>query len=1218
MFDKRLLKLLPEVRKFIGAAVAGKWIALVAYAAFVGGLAWFLGLWLDGGATAEDLAWWLAISFGAVAVRFLGQTGSQYAGSKASAAGKTRVRTEVYDKLIALGPSYKEQVATAQAAQICGEGVEKLEVYLGQYLPQLFYAVLAPLTLFALIAPIDVAAAIVLLVCVPLMPISIVAIMKIAKRVMGAYWDSYVDLGATFLESISALTTLKLFQADARKQEEIDKQAEGFRQATMRLLRMQLNSVTVMDLFTFGAAAVGIVVGLLHWQAGSITLAQALAIALLSIEFFLPMRILGSFFHTAMGAAPVLDQVFDLLALEGPHKGAVKIDADRFEVEAVDLGYGYGEVSALQGVGFSIEDNTFVGITGESGSGKSTLAAILDGELLGYTGSLRLNGVELRDISAQSLHSVITHVSSASYIFKGSVRSNLMIANRDANDYELWRALAQCHLDDFVVEQGGLDMPVEAGGANLSGGQRQRLAIARALLRNTPAYLFDEATSNVDADSEREILACIQRLSLEKTVIVVSHRLSSIAWADNILVLKQGELVQQGTHGELAVRPGHYRELWSQQEQIELLAQQAETVRAAYSKSDLEADVSVPEGMSRALEKMPPNIAAATRSVMKGARIRSLTEGSGSSAPYGHPADIPLSDAASADEDAAKEGTSKPSSCESARKRSVLGVAKGLLNLCGELNGMVAWATVLGGLGYGAAIAMFVVAAVVLFGQGDGCFTWNSAALLVAIVVCGIVRGFLRYGERLVSHDQTFRVLALIRSRVFAHMRNLAPARLESRDAGDLIALLTGDIELLEVFYAHTVSPVLVAVFVSLAIVVGISMQQPVLGLAALVVYCITGVALPAFLSKLSTRLGYQLKERTVKFSSFMYESLAGLTETLRFGAEDLRRDELGGRMGALAKNEAQLARRSAFSNAFCDALISLCCIAFAAVAFSLVSRGALSSGCAAVCVVALLVSFDPIIAVARLGSSLHQTIASGARVLDFMDERPATPENEQGAAPTNFTGARLRDVSFSYGKETILKNFSVGIEPESFVHVAGPSGAGKSTFLKLLMRVWDAQQGSVEVSGEEVRTMKTSALRNLEGAMTQDTHLFSGTIRENIVFVRPEATDEQLDRAVRCASLSRLIARLPRGLDTPLGEIGEGLSQGERQRIGLARIFLYDAPFLLLDEPTSNLDCLNEAMVLSALQEARAGKTIVMVSHRMSAAAFADTTLEVNFGRVS
>lgn len=1216
MFDKRLLELVPEARKFIVFSVLGKWVALLAYVVIIGALALFLEDLATGRFGELEIAQWALVSLAALVVRFFSEMGAQYAGSKAASLGKTRIRADVYDKLVSLGPSYKEQVSTAQAAQICGEGVEKLEVYLGQYLPQLFYAVIAPLTLFALFLFLDAAAAVVLLVCVPLIPVSIVLIMKIAKRVMGAYWDSYVDLGQTFLESISALTTLKLFQADERKQSEMEQRSEGFRQATMRLLRMQLNSVTVMDLFTFGAAAVGIVLALVHLQAGVITLSIALMVVLLSIEFFLPMRVLGSFFHTAMGAAPVLDQVFDLLDLEDPHKGTIDIDTEDIRIECRGVSYAFAEKYALRDANFVVEENTFVGITGESGSGKSTLTGILDGELLGYQGSILVNGVELRDVSAHSLHAAITHVSASSYIFKGTVRTNLLVANREAGDYELWRVLGQCHLDDFILEQGGLDMPIEAGGENLSGGQRQRLAVARALLRDTPVYLFDEATSNVDADSEREILACIQRLSLEKTVIMVSHRLAAIAWADNILVLDQGRIVQQGTHGELAATPGRYAELWAQQQRMEALAQKAEQVRAAHSKADTEADVSVPEGMARALEKMPPTIAAATRSVMKGARIRSLVQGGSGSAPLGHPAGIPLPSSSKNDE---KPSAKQEGSLENEPKnRSVFGVVSGLLSLCSELGGMVAWSTLFGGLGYLASIAMLAIGASALIGVASDSFTWNTGVAMALILACGVVRGFLRYGERLISHDQTFRVLALIRARVFAHMRKLAPARLESRDAGDLISLLTGDIELLEVFYAHTISPVLVAFAVSLIVVVGIGFLSVPLALAAVAVFCVTGIALPAFLSKLNTSLGYRLKEKTVGFGSFMYESLAGLSETLRYGAEDLRRDELGGRMGALAANESKLARRSSFSDAFADALITLCCLMFAGGAFCLASSGALQGPAAAACVVILLVSFDPVIAVARLGSSLHQTIACGDRVLSFLDEQPETPEVVKGIRPDAFTGAKVDKVTFSYGGETILDEFSVCIEEGAILHVAGPSGAGKSTFLKLLMRVWDAQKGSVQVSGAEVRDIQTNALRNLEGSMTQKTHLFSGTIRENIVFVRPDATEDQLARAVDQASLSSLIRRLPEGLDTPLGEIGEGLSEGERQRIGLARIFLYDAPFLLLDEPTSNLDCLNEAAVLSSLQEARAGKTMVMVSHRMSAAAFADRTLVVNQGRLS
>ena len=1246
MFDKRLLKLIPEARKYLVLAVAGNWAALICYAVAMLALASFLASLAVGTLDAAMVGQWAAVSVAAMVLRFVFVSVSQYAGSKASAVGKAAVRERVYDKLVALGASYKEQVSTTQAVQICGEGAEKLEVYLGQYLPQLFYAVLAPLTLFVLFLFIDVPAAVVLLVCVPLIPIAIVVIMKVARRVMGAYWDSYTDLGQTFYESISALTTLKLFQADEAKQQQMDEEAEGFRSSTMRLLRMQLNSITVMDFFTFGGAAVGIVIALFQLAAGSIPLAAAISVALLAVEFFLPMRILGSYFHTAMGAAPVLDQMFSLLGLPDLSQGTETVEADEVDIVCEGLSYSYGEGDALADINLKVEENTFVGITGESGSGKSTLAKLLSGELMGYTGSVRYDGVELRDISPESLRGLVTHISASAYIFKGTIRTNLMVGNRNATDYSLWNALGKCNLDDFVLKQGGLDIPVAEGGANLSGGQRQRLAIARALLRDTPIYLFDESTSNVDADSERDILACIQRLSIEKTVIVISHRLSALAWADNIVVMEKGRIVEQGAHGELAIADGAYAKLWHQQEQMEALARQAEQVRAMHSKVDGEADVDVPEAMAEALEKMPPSIATATRSVMKGAKIRALVEQGGSGMPAGHPANILINAADTAQSGMAAKGgfsseegsdaagsaeaatavadsadTQQGGSCSSvgaAKRRSVPSVVFGLLGLFGKLWPLVGTSTLFASFGFAAAILMVVLGAAAMLGIAADCFTWNIALVAALVLLCGVVRGFLRYGERLVSHDQTFQTLAVIRSKVFRHMRTLAPARLEARDTGDLITLLTADIELLEVFYAHTISPVLVAFIVSAAVAVGIGAQQAWLGVAAAAGFAVVGVLLPILLNIWTDTLGRRTKERSVRFGSFMYESLMGLSEVLRFGATDLRRDELGGRMGALADEEGKLARRGAVAQGLTDALTLASCFLFAYLAYALTAQGLVAGVAAAVCVVAYSVSFDPVRAVAHLGSSLHQTLASGERVLNFLDERPETLDVGEGAEPAAFTGAELADVTFSYGEEEVLSDFNVSIQPGAFLHVAGPSGAGKSTFLKLLMRVWDAQQGSVKVSGEEVRNIKTTCLRTLEGSMTQTTHLFSGTIRQNIAFVRPGCTDEELDRAVSQASLSSLIERLPKGLETQLGEIGEGLSAGECQRIGLARIFLYDAPFLLLDEPTSNLDCLNEVAVLNALAQSRQGKTIAMVSHRMSAAAFADTTLVVDQGRLS
>lgn len=1234
MFDKRLLQLVPEARAFVALAVLCKWVALIAYIVLFVKLGAFLGAVAQGAVSDVAFTQWLVVSIVAVIMRFIASAAGQYAASKAAAKGKAKLRQEVYDKLVRLGPSYKEHLATNQAVSICGEGAEKLEVYLGQYLPQLFFAVLAPFTLFVVVFPMSWLAAVVLLVCVPLIPVSIVAIMRIAKRVMGAYWDSYVDLGSSFLEAVSGLTTLKVFRADERKQDQMAEEAEGFRVATMRLLRVQLNSVTVMDFFTYGGAALGIVIVLAQFLAGGIGLGQALTIMLLAVEFFLPMRILGSFFHTAMGAATVLDQTFELLDTPEPVCGGARIESREVGIECEGLRYSYGDRSggnALDGLDFSMEPNTFLGITGESGSGKSTLAGILSGTYLGYEGSVRVGGLELRDIAPDSLHAAITYIPASSYVFKGSFRTNLMIGNRDANDYDMWNALGQCHLDDFVLQAGGLDAPVAEGGANLSGGQRQRLAMARALLRDTPIYIFDEVTSNVDADSEREMLVCIQRLALRKTVILISHRLSALAWADDILVLSAGKVVEQGTHGRLAAADGPYARLWSQQERFEQLAARAEKLRASVSRADGEADdADVPSAMAAALEKMPPSIAAATRSIMKGARIRALVEGGEGGMPAGHPSDIPLPEsdvAVAVDADPNEDGRiandealdgEATDAVDAKLTRSVAGIVSGLMRIYGKLAPLVVRSTVLAVLGFLAAIAMVVAGIAAALGHAGLMPTLPALPAVVIIVACGVLRGFLRYGERLISHDETFQTLAHLRDRVFGHMRTLAPAKLEGRDTGDLISLLTGDIELLEVFYAHTISPVLVAVVVSLAVVVAVGTQSLLLALTVFICFLIVGVALPFMLTKWTSPLGRQLKDRTVRFGSFMYESLAGLPETLQFGCADLRRDELGGRMGALAGNEASMSRRRAVSDALVDALALASYLAVAAVACTLAAVGALSGGSAALCAALVSVSFEPVIAVARLGSSLHQTLASGSRVLDFLEEEPQTPEVVEGVRPTAFTGASVEDVTFSYGEEVILEDIDLDIAPGSVLHVAGPSGAGKSTLCKLLMRFWDAQQGRVSVSGEYVANIQTDALRGLEGYMTQTTHLFGGTIRDNIVLVKPDASDGELSEAVRKASLTSLIERLPEGLDTQLGEVGEGLSEGERQRIGLARVFLYDAPFLLLDEPTSNLDSLNEAAVLDALDAERAGKTMVVVSHRMSAAALADATYVVDQGRLS
>ena len=889
MFDKRLFSLVPGVMRHIAGNVALQWLALLANVVLFVSVGRLLQSVLTGGATGIDLARALLVAVVAVAVRLVCQAQATKQGLAASALAKQRVRTLVYDKLVRMGPSYRETVATSEATQLCVEGIEQLEAYFGGYLPQLFYSFIASVTLFFCLAPLCTPAAVVLLCCVPLIPISLMAVMKIAKRIMGDYWHSYTDLGALFLESIQGLTTLKVFRADEERHRRMNEEAEKFRKATMRLLTMQLNSVIVMDIFAFAGAAAGIVVMLNSYAVGTVTFAGAFAFVFLAADFCIPLRTLGSFFHTATGGMAAAERMYRIIDAPEPACGTQAVTCTSVGIECRNVSYSYdGTRTVLQNADFTARPGGFVGITGASGSGKSTLAGILTGANLSYTGSVTIGGIDLRDISAESLRDTVTYVGFRGFLFAGTVRSNLLMARAGANDDELWEALSRCRIDDFVRRSGGLDAPVSAEGTNLSGGQRQRLAMARALLHDTPVYIFDEATSNIDADSEAAIIDAVAELARTKTVVMVSHRLAALRGCDKVYVFEAGRVVQTGTHEELAKQDGPYASLWARQAELE--------------------DFSARSGEGAGKQAVEQACQAAD--------------------------DAPSQQAVT------RMGAATP-------KRGKVRVMLELVDLTRPLLGVLACAVVLGVAGFLAAIDITVLATSALLDlEGQACWVAASVAT-VAAVACGIARGPLRYAEQLCNHYLAFRVLALVRDKVFAAMRRLAPAKLEGKEKGDLVSLVTADIELLEVFYAHTLSPAAIALTVSIIVLI----------------------------------------------------------------------------------------------------------------------------------------------------------------------------------------------------------------------------------------------------------------------------FLFATTIRENLLVAKADASDEELIAALEKAALRELVERLPQGLDTQLAELGDSLSGGERQRLGLARVFLQDAPLLLLDEPTSNLDALSEASVLKALQENRADKTVVIVTHRASAGAIADDTYALSNG---
>ena len=569
MINKRLIAAVPESRKYIAGNVLCQWVSLLANIALLGALAGLLASLAVGLPERGSVLLTLGVAAAALAVRAACTLLASRMSFRSARAVKRTLRERLYRKLLALGPSYQEQVNTSEVVQVAVEGIDQLETYFGSYLPQFFYAMLAPVTLFAVLAPVSFPAAVVLFLCVPLIPLSIVAVQRWAKKLLSKYWGQYTALGDTFLEDLQGLTTLKIYQADGYKQEQMDQQAERFRKITMKVLTMQLNSITIMDLVAYGGAALGILLAVSQFRAGAVDLAGCLLIIVLAADFFLPMRLLGSFFHIAMNGMAASEKMFRILDLPVPAAGDQPFPADcSIRCEAVGFSYDPGR-EVLKGISLACPAGGFTALVGESGCGKSTLTALLTGRNRGYTGSITVGGVELSHLDAEGLLQNVTYISHQSYLFKGTVEENLRLARPNATEEELWQALEQVNLAAFLRREQGLSTQLLEGASNLSGGQRQRLALARGLLRRSPVYLFDEATSNIDVESENDIMAVIRQLAKERTVLLISHRLANVVDAQQIYVLEHGAVAERGTHRQLLEKDGLYRRLWDAQYALE-------------------------------------------------------------------------------------------------------------------------------------------------------------------------------------------------------------------------------------------------------------------------------------------------------------------------------------------------------------------------------------------------------------------------------------------------------------------------------------------------------------------------------------------------------------------------------------------------------------------------------------------------------------------------
>lgn len=1350
MFDKRLFSLAPGVGRLVAAKVLCQWVGLLANVVFVvtvvvmlspalavvesafdpmfsmgdSGLIsrLFIGFGYGGFSAETYVGCVLAIVVCAV-LRFLMMRAAAYFGAEAAERVKLALREQLFNKMLAIGPSYSQHISTADVVQSAGEGIEQIQSFFELFLPQLFYAILAPVTLFFIVAPINMPTAVTLLVCAPLIVLIVGMVAMRAARVFKKYWGKYTDMGSVFLDNVQGLETLKTFDADAHAAKKMGEQAEQFRVMTMNVLQIQLRSLTAMDVVAYGGAAAGVGVSIWQYASGAaLPLAGVLLIVLLSADFFIPLRQLGSFFHVAMNGMTSTKRIFALLDTPIPAHGmqempefgasdngvdvcfddvsfryvdvntdaaaAVSVAADTAVTADMETGKtgmskdDDGSVVALHGVSFTARRGQVTAIVGPSGSGKSTAVELLSGNLSGYEGCMWLQSgntgnnstqrYQINDLSIESLTREIAIVAAQSHLFAGTLRDNLLMAKPDATESELWQALEAAHISDFVRAQSQeLDLAIEQGASNLSGGQKQRIAIARALLREPAVYIFDEATSSVDVESETLILQTIRALADRgKTVIMVTHRMANAADADHVVVFEHGRVAEQGTHAELMRANGTYAKLFHAQQTVENIGLRNNATHSTSASHALKASDSA-------------------ESVTQRAEMG-----------------LQVSDSAETDAQGAKTGVRMSDSAESdAKTIPTSRLIARLLKEVGPQRKYMIVACVCGTLGHLAATFLPVFGIAAAF-AAVGSPVWNLSVLaaLAAMAVCALIRGGMRYAEQFMNHNVAFRLLALFRAKAFAALRRLAPAKLAGKGKGDLIALVTTDVELLEIFFAHTISPVVIAIVTTVVYALALLTLSPPLAATLIIAHLIIGVILPKLFASAVRGIGPELRKESSALDDEMLDDMRGIGEIIRFGQGDARLASIQRRTRSLWVKRVRLSVKNGDFAGFGAVLVMLFTAIAAFLAMTLctavstaadMSEGLMwmgSVGSNAPALVAAFVllasSFGPTLALSALPANLTQTFASARRLFALMDEAPAVVE--QGSERPEYQGMTMRDVTFGYGSgarisvertpngrsehatgmsparpaeaqssgeqgagiasQPVLDHVSLDVSRQGILGIQGPSGRGKSTMLKLLMRYWDPDSGTISLSDVPLPQVDAGWRRRVQTMMGQETYLFDGTIRENLAIACNDADfsdsdsnsgsnfcsnsssnaggnsadssdsdlahdipDSVLREALAKASALELVDALPNGLDTRVGELGGRLSEGEKQRIGLARMFLRDADLVLFDEPTSRLDAYNESVILGSINDlAERGSAVVLVSHRDSTMRIADRILRM------
>ncbi len=1169
-FNPRLWIFTAGVRGRIWGAVALGLLSSVLGIARLALLGWLLAL-VFAGASLGDLAAGSAL----VAAIVLLRGGLEYArimvAHKTAAAVQLNLRARLYDKVVELGPAHFGLTRTGDVLVSLIDGVEHLEVYFGKYLPQLFVATVSPVLIFAFVAWLDLPVAAVFLAAALITLVAPAAFHHLDSRNSLARARAYGDFAAEFLDSIQGLATLKAFgQSKARVRLLAAKAHELFR-TTMWVLATNSLSRGITDTGIAVGAAAALGLGAYRVGQGQMTLGALLIVLMLGIEVFRPLRDLRSLLHDGMLAQSAAGKILELFAQNAPVQDLATpvpaVDPMPATVAFEEVGFAYpgGRGETHAGLSFAVAAGERIGIVGPSGSGKSSIVRLLLRLYDPQAGRLLLGGRDLRDLSFEQIRGHLAIVNQDTYLFHGSVEENLRLGKPAATQDELEAAARAANAHDFIVAlPQGYRTVVGERGVKLSGGQRQRIAIARALLRDAPILILDEALSAVDAGNEAVIQEALDRLMVGRTTLILAHRLSSIIDADRILVLGQGRVVETGSHEALMAKRGLYHRLMADQAQ----------------DRDQGTGI-VAEGKAAQIPESAP-LLAAVEAGAPGANAPEPESGILTAGGLGWAGALGL-----------LMRVVRPW-----RGRLVLTFLFGISRV-------VAFISV--GL-----VSALAVAAVK---TGDPIF-----ALIVALMILAPAAGVLHWLESWVAHDMAFRLLAQMRIDLFRKVDSLAPAYLVRRRTGDLVAMATHDVELVEYFFAHTIAPAFVAILVPGAAIVGLAWAAPSLALALLPFLLVVGVS-PFLLRRRIDRLASRDREALGALNAHTVDTIQGLTEVLAFQQEAARKatflDLIRGHHAVRLPFFADLSLQTALV----EVMTTWGGLAVVLVGGGLAASGAISPLYLPLLTLLAMAAFLPVSEIADIGRQLADTLGATRRLNAVHSEPVPVTDGTLAAGARQGEGVDLvfENVTFHYGgvARPALHEVSLSIAAGQTVALVGASGAGKTTMAHLILRFWDPESGRITLAGHDLRDYQLDDLRRHVALVAQDTYLFNATLRENIMIAKPEATAAELDEAVRRAALTDFVASLPQGLDTPVGERGMALSGGQRQRVAIARAFLRDAPVLVLDEATSNLDAESEKLVHQALRDLMARRTTIVIAHRLSTVREADRIVVMDHGRV-